>query len=237
MALPCRLRKWDSTINCGILFKAEVRQKQTLLGTIFLLLECKFYKKKRVLFFFYLFLKHLPTNENRTCNTINNLTTKLKMSINGWIISELALLYGEILPKTIYISLFCDSSIQIMVLLFPYKCRNMYQRLLLIKYYHYEINYAVNITIQDFLVLGLFSFEEIRHCTVIFKTLKLERVIWSMPDILHEILLQIHAWFSEWRMPFSPASPWFVNHGKITKIALERNTKEFYLYHKFDRDI
>lgn len=53
----------------------------------------------------------------------------------------------------------------------------MYQRLFIIKYYHYEINDAVNITFQDFLVLGLFSFEEIRHCTVIFKTLKLERVI------------------------------------------------------------
>lgn len=59
----------------------------------------------------------------------------------------------------------------------------------------------------------------------------------SMPDILHEIPLQIHAWFSEWRMPFSPASLWFVDHGKITKIALESNRKEFYLYHKFDRDI
>ena len=57
------------------------------------------------------------------------------------------------------------------------KCQNIYQRLFIIKYYHYEINDAVNITFQDFLVLGLFSFEEIRHCTVIFKTLKLERVI------------------------------------------------------------
>lgn len=30
---------------------------------------------------------------------------------------------------------------------------------------------------------------------------------------------------------------WFLDHGKIIKIALEKNTKECYLYYKFDRDM
>lgn len=38
-----------------------------------------------------------------------------------------------------------------------------------------------------------------------------------MPDFLHEIPLKIHAWFSEWRMPFSLASLWFMDHGKNNK--------------------
>ena len=48
---------------------------------------------------FYLLLKHLPTNENRTCNIMNLTTTKLKMRVNGWMIYEFALLYRKVLLK------------------------------------------------------------------------------------------------------------------------------------------
>lgn len=49
-----------------------------------------------------------------------------------------------------------------------------HQKLFLIKYYCEMI---INILIQDFVVLGLFSLKEIRNCTAIFKTSKLKGII------------------------------------------------------------